>query len=73
MRGDFDLDNDGKVDWNGRENVAAVIEAWGGEVVDKMSETTDFLVLGMGPTVPSLTGNGPTSDVIRSPGGFAAR
>ena len=66
VRGDFDLDYDGKVDWNGGENVAAIINAWGGEVIDKVSEKTDFLVLGMGPTVPSLAANGPTSDVIRS-------
>ena len=66
VRGDFDLDYDGKVDWNGSENVTAIVEAWGGEVADEVSETTDFLVLGMGPTIPSLAGEGPTSDVIRS-------
>jgi hypothetical protein len=65
VRGEFDLDYDGEKDWNGIEKVTAVIRAWGGEVVDEIDESTDFLVVGMGPQVPALPEERPVSDVIR--------
>lgn len=54
IRGEFDLDYNGAVDWNGIERVTAIIQDWGGQVVEAVDETTDFLVLGMGPQPPSL-------------------
>ncbi|MFQ5806211.1 MAG: hypothetical protein ACE5I3_07165 [Phycisphaerae bacterium] len=65
VRGEFDLDYDGQADWNGVEKVTAVIRAWGGQVVDDIDETTDFLVVGTGPHVPTLSTERPVSDVIR--------
>ena len=65
VRGEFDLDYDGEKDWNGVERVSAIIRAWGGQVVEKIDESTDFLVIGMGPSVPTQPGNRPVSDVIR--------
>ncbi|MFQ6048503.1 MAG: hypothetical protein ACE5K7_03990, partial [Phycisphaerae bacterium] len=65
VRGVFDLDYDGQADWNGVEKVAAIIRAWGGRVAAEIGETTDFLVVGLKPHVPTLPGERPVSDVIR--------
>ena len=57
IAGDFDLDNDGTIDYNGDEKVKALIEKWGGKVADTISIDTNFLVLGKQPQVlqkPSL-------------------
>ncbi len=65
VRGEFDLDYDGQTDRDGLETVTAIIQAWGGQVVDKIDETTDFLVVGRGPQVPEFSAQRPVSDVIR--------
>ncbi len=65
VRGEFDLNYDEQIDRNGVERVTAIIQAWGGQVVDEIDETTDFLVVGMGPLVPVLSTEQPVSDVIR--------
>ena len=65
VRGEFDLDYDGQPDRDGLETVTAIIQAWGGQAVDKIDETTDFLVVGRGPQVPELSAQQPVSDVIR--------
>jgi hypothetical protein len=51
IAGDFDLDNDGAIDYNGADKVKALIEKWGGRVVDAITIDTDFLVLGKQPQV----------------------
>jgi hypothetical protein len=51
VAGEFDLDNDGTVDYRGAEKIKALIEKWGGKAVDNISINTDFLVLGTTPTV----------------------
>jgi len=66
VRGEFDLDYDREIDWNGSEKVGAVIRAWGGQVVEEIDETTDFLVIGLGPQTPTLSTERPVSDVIRN-------
>ena len=66
VRGEFDLNYDGERDWNGVERIKAIIQAWGGEVVDTIDETTDFIILGTGPQAPLPTEGKPVSDVIRS-------
>ena len=66
IRGEFDLDYNNERDWNGVERVAAIIRAWGGQVADQIDESTDFVVLGMGPQLPPSRGGRPMSDVIRS-------
>jgi hypothetical protein len=51
IAGDFDLDNDGMIDYNGDEKIKALIEKWGGKVADTISIDTNFLVLGKQPQV----------------------
>ena len=51
IAGDFDLDNDGTIDYNGGEKIKALIEKWGGKVADTISIDTNFLVLGKQPQV----------------------
>jgi hypothetical protein len=65
VRGEFDLDYDGQPDWDGLDKVTAIVQAWGGQVADRVDESTDFVVVGMGPQVPQLAPDRPVSDVIR--------
>jgi hypothetical protein len=51
IAGDFDLDNDGVIDYNGADKIKTLIEKWGGRVEDAISIDTDFLVLGKQPQV----------------------
>ncbi len=51
IAGDFDLDNDGVIDYNGADKIKTLIEKWGGRVADAISIDTDFLVLGKQPQV----------------------
>jgi gas vesicle protein len=51
IAGDFDLDNDGMIDYNGEEKIKTLIEKWGGKVADSIAIDTDFLVLGKQPQV----------------------
>jgi hypothetical protein len=66
VRGEFDLNYDGQKDWDGLQKVTAIIQAWGGQVVDSVDESVDFLVVGMGPQVPQAASGRPVSDVIRA-------
>lgn len=54
VRGEFDLDYDRNVDFDGAEKIAAMIREWGGQVVDQLDETTDFLVIGAAPYAPTF-------------------
>lgn len=51
VAGAFDIDNNGKIDYNASEKIRALIEKWGGRVADSVSVETDFLVLGKAPKV----------------------
>ncbi len=51
VAGDFDLGNDGVIDFDAIEKITAIIEKWGGKVADDVSIDTDFLVLGRAPVV----------------------
>jgi hypothetical protein len=51
IAGDFDLDNDGVLDYNGANRVKTLIERWGGRVDDTITIDTDFVVLGKQPQV----------------------
>jgi hypothetical protein len=46
ISGDFDLDNNGYVDYDAVEKIEGLIVGWGGRVGDTLSADTDFLVLG---------------------------
>ncbi len=52
VAGDFDLDNNGNIDFNAIEKITLLIEKWGGKVTDAISIDTDFLLLGSQPMVP---------------------
>ncbi|OHB64196.1 MAG: hypothetical protein A2168_02820 [Planctomycetes bacterium RBG_13_50_24] len=51
IAGDFDLDNDGVIDYNGADKIKTLIEKWGGRVEEAISIDTNFLVLGKQPQV----------------------
>lgn len=51
ITGDFDLDNDGTIDYSGGDKIKTLIEKWGGRVADAISIDTDFIVLGKQPKV----------------------
>jgi hypothetical protein len=51
VAGEFDLNGDGKIDYEAADKIKALIEKWGGKVADEISIDTDFLVLGTTPTV----------------------
>ncbi len=51
IAGDFDLDNDEVIDYNGADKIKTLIEKWGGRVDDAISIDTAFIVLGKQPQV----------------------
>jgi len=54
VAGEFDLNYDGLPEADAAERIKAMIKDWGGEIVDKVDATTDFVVLGRGPVVPPV-------------------
>jgi len=52
IAGDFDLDNDTFVDIDGPEKIMALINKWGGSVMNNVGVETDYVVLGKEPLVP---------------------
>jgi hypothetical protein len=64
IRGDFDLNYDGIVDFDGLEQVASLIRQWGGQVVPDVDESLDFVVIGLAPQVPTFAEGQPVSDVV---------
>jgi len=52
VAGEFDLDNDGDMDYNAIDRIKALIERWGGKVANAVSVDTDFVILGSSPYVP---------------------
>lgn len=65
VRGDFDLDYDGNTDFNGLEEIAALIRQWGGQVVEELDESVDFVVIGLPPTGPEIAADQRVSAVVR--------
>lgn len=47
--GDFDFDNDGKMDADGSRRIRDMIEHWGGVIQDQVTIDTDFVVVGQKP------------------------
>lgn len=54
VAGAFDLNYDGAEDPDGGERIRAMIRDWGGQVVDALDETTEFVVVGAPPGVPEV-------------------
>lgn len=48
--GEFDINNDGRPDRDGRQQIIELIQRWGGTLMDDVTVDTDFLVIGMAPT-----------------------
>lgn len=47
--GDFDFNNDGKIDSDGNQRICEMIEHWGGQVQNEVTIDTDFVVVGSKP------------------------
>jgi hypothetical protein len=68
VAGDFNLnfDKSGEIDDPGGAKVKKLIQAWGGQVVEKANEQTDFVVLGLPPFYrPAPAGNKPEDEAAR--------
>ncbi len=65
VRGDFDLDYDGNIDFNGVEQISSLIRQWGGQVVPELDESVDYVVIGVAPSGPALEPGAGVSDVVR--------
>jgi uncharacterized coiled-coil protein SlyX len=63
--GDFDINYDGIVDADGVERIEAIVRDWGGQVVRELDETTDYVVVGVGPQSPEFAEGTIVSDVVR--------
>jgi hypothetical protein len=64
--GGFDLNDDGKDDPDGAQVIQAVIQDWGGAVVDEVNEKTDFVVLGSEPNRPSVAADATAEEKARA-------
>jgi len=51
VAGEFDLDDDGAIDYDAVDKIRVLIEKWGGRLADTVSVNTDFLVLGKAPKI----------------------
>ncbi len=49
VAGEFDFNNDGRIDADGAQRIAELIERWGGIVADNITVDTDFLIVGIEP------------------------
>jgi hypothetical protein len=52
VAGEFDINNDGRADRDGRQRIIELIQRWGGTLMEDVTVDTDFLVIGMAPTPP---------------------
>ncbi len=52
IAGDFDLNRDGKPDYDAAGKIKSLIERWGGAVTDAVSSRTDYVILADTPSVP---------------------
>jgi hypothetical protein len=65
VAGNFDLDFDGRIDEPGGvggQEVAQMIERWGGQVVPTLDSSVDFVVLGSPPPAPIKLPTGATDE-----------
>jgi preprotein translocase subunit YajC len=52
VAGQFDLDRDGKADYDAIRKIEALVQKWGGTVAQDVSADTDYVILGTEPSVP---------------------
>jgi len=55
--GNFDLNNDGRTESDDAEVIKRLITQWGGRVVNDVNVNTDFVIMGVEPTVEQPTGD----------------
>jgi hypothetical protein len=60
LTGDFDVNNDGKLDPDGIEMLARLVEKWGSQCTDEMSALIDAVIVGQAPQVPPK----PTPEIL---------
>ncbi len=65
VQGEFDLDYDGIPDPDGVEQVANLIRQWGGQVVEELDQSVDFVVVGQSPGGPKFADDTILTDVVR--------
>jgi len=53
IAGEFDLDRDGKTDYDGISKIETLVRKWGGTVTEGVSADTDYVILGTEPVVPA--------------------
>lgn len=63
--GNFDANGDGVATANETTDIRAMIESWGGRVVDELSGDVDFLVLGQRPQLPPRPGAGQPTIIMQ--------
>ncbi|MFC1635535.1 hypothetical protein ACFL5Z_11895 [Planctomycetota bacterium] len=49
IAGEFDLDQNERIDLGGADRIRMLVEKWGGQVADTISINTDFVILGQAP------------------------
>lgn len=64
VAGEFDLDYKNGPDPLGRETMEGLIRQWGGQIIDELDESVDYLVIGLMPTVP-VSPSGQLTDIVR--------
>lgn len=52
--GDFDASGDGRANADGAARVKEMIERWGGRIQDDVTIETDFIIVGLEPSVPQI-------------------
>jgi len=67
--GDFDLDGDGIATAAERDRLISMINTWGGQVDDKVTAQTDYVVMGTRPATPTIIEDNSTAT---APGSVAS-
>ncbi|MHC5083496.1 MAG: hypothetical protein ACYTET_06110 [Planctomycetota bacterium] len=58
VAGNFDFNNDGRIDADGDQRIVELIERWGGTIMEDITVNTDFIVVGVEPAaLPRPTQN----------------
>jgi len=73
VSGNFSITDDMPASMAGREMIENLIEGWGGEVTSDVSVSTDFLVLGVEPSLPERRPSDADMDEQQTPASIAYR
>ncbi|MCH7884780.1 MAG: hypothetical protein IIC01_05960 [Planctomycetes bacterium] len=61
--GEFDLDRDGLPDRSGAAAIGAMVQDWGGRLLDELTPLTDFVVVGAAPPRPRQDADVPPDEL----------